>query len=49
MCSYDRRNRRSLEADAAKWYKASGSKKPIVGFIAGETVPQEELWGMPGQ
>ncbi|NNK10980.1 MAG: succinate--CoA ligase subunit alpha, partial [Flavobacteriaceae bacterium] len=28
-----------LEADAANWYKASGSKKPIVGFIAGETAP----------
>src|SRR5699024_660227 len=26
-----------LEADAAKWYKESGSKKPIIGFIAGET------------
>ncbi len=28
-----------LEVDAAKWYKESGSKKPIVGFIAGETAP----------
>ena len=28
-----------LEADAAKWYKESGSKKPIIGFIAGETAP----------
>ena len=25
-----------LEADAANWYKASGSKKPIIGFIAGD-------------
>jgi succinyl-CoA synthetase alpha subunit len=25
----------NLEADAAKWYKESGSKKPVVGFIAG--------------
>jgi len=25
-----------LEADAARWYKESGSKKPIVGFIAGK-------------
>src|SRR5690606_3700661 len=28
-----------LEADAAHWYKNSGSKKPIIGFIAGETAP----------
>ncbi|MBT8323489.1 MAG: succinate--CoA ligase subunit alpha, partial [Eudoraea sp.] len=28
-----------LEADAAYWYKESGSSKPIVGFIAGETAP----------
>src|SRR5699024_3642496 len=25
-----------LEADAAKWYKESGSKKPVIGVIAGE-------------
>ena len=30
-----------LEADAANWYKNSGSKKPIVGFIAGETAPAD--------
>jgi len=28
-----------LEGDAAQWYKASGSKKPVIGFIAGETAP----------
>ena len=28
-----------LEGDAANWYKTSGSKKPIIGFIAGETAP----------
>ena len=28
-----------LEAEAARWYKESGSPKPVVGFIAGETAP----------
>ena len=28
-----------LEADAAKWYHESNSKKPVIGFIAGETAP----------
>ena len=28
-----------LEGDAAQWYKESGSSKPVVGFIAGETAP----------
>ena len=28
-----------LEADAARWYAQSNSKKPIIGFIAGETAP----------
>ncbi len=37
-----------LEADAAKWYKASGSKKPIVGFIAGETAPAGRTMGHAG-
>ena len=32
-----------LEADAANWYKESGSKKPVVGFIAGETAPAGSL------
>jgi len=34
-----------LEADAAYGYKASGSKKPIVGFIAGETAPAGRTMG----
>ncbi|MCK0124094.1 succinate--CoA ligase subunit alpha [Gelidibacter sp. F2691] len=37
-----------LEADAANWYKASGSKKPIIGFIAGETAPAGRTMGHAG-
>jgi succinyl-CoA synthetase alpha subunit len=37
-----------LESDAAKWYKASGSKKPVVGFIAGETAPAGRTMGHAG-
>jgi len=37
-----------LEADAAKWYKESGSKKPIIGFIAGETAPAGRTMGHAG-
>jgi succinyl-CoA synthetase alpha subunit len=37
-----------LEADAAQWYLESGSKKPIVGFIAGETAPAGRTMGHAG-
>jgi len=37
-----------LEAEAARWYKASGSKKPVVGFIAGETAPAGRTMGHAG-
>lgn len=37
-----------LEAEAANWYKNSGSKKPIVGFIAGETAPAGRTMGHAG-
>ncbi|PQJ15048.1 succinate--CoA ligase subunit alpha [Aureicoccus marinus] len=37
-----------LEADAAKWYQESGSTKPIVGFIAGETAPAGRTMGHAG-
>ncbi len=37
-----------LEADAANWYKNSGSSKPIVGFIAGETAPAGRTMGHAG-
>jgi len=37
-----------LEADAANWYKSSGSTKPVVGFIAGETAPTGRTMGHAG-
>lgn len=37
-----------LEADAAKWIKAMGNKKPVVGFIAGETAPKGRTMGHAG-
>lgn len=37
-----------LESDAANWYKNSGSKKPVVGFIAGETAPAGRTMGHAG-
>jgi len=37
-----------LEAEAANWYKESGSKKPIIGFIAGETAPAGRTMGHAG-
>jgi len=37
-----------LEADAAHWYQKSGSKKPIIGFIAGETAPAGRTMGHAG-
>jgi len=37
-----------LEADAAHWYQESGSKKPIIGFIAGETAPAGRTMGHAG-
>jgi succinyl-CoA synthetase alpha subunit len=37
-----------LEADAAKWVKADGNRKPVVGFIAGETAPKGRTMGHAG-
>lgn len=37
-----------LESDAAYWYKNSGIKKPIIGFIAGETAPAGRTMGHAG-
>ena len=37
-----------LESDAAHWYKDSGSTKPVVGFIAGETAPAGRTMGHAG-
>ena len=37
-----------LEADAAKWVKATGNTKPVIGFIAGETAPKGRTMGHAG-
>ncbi len=37
-----------LEGNAAQWYKESGSTKPVVGFIAGETAPAGRTMGHAG-
>jgi succinyl-CoA synthetase alpha subunit len=37
-----------LEIEAANWYKNSGSKKPVIGFIAGETAPAGRTMGHAG-
>ena len=37
-----------LEADAARWVKADGNRKPVVGFIAGETAPAGRTMGHAG-
>jgi succinyl-CoA synthetase alpha subunit len=38
----------SLEAEAARWIKANGNKKPVVGFIAGKTAPKGRTMGHAG-
>ena len=37
-----------LEPIAARWIKANGNKKPVVGFIAGETAPKGRTMGHAG-
>lgn len=37
-----------LEIDAAKWISVNGNKKPVVGFIAGETAPEGRKMGHAG-
>jgi len=38
----------NLEAEAARWIKANGNKKPVVGFIAGQTAPKGRKMGHAG-
>jgi len=37
-----------LEAEAARWIKADGNRKPEVGFIAGQTAPPGRRMGHAG-
>ena len=38
----------NYEAEAARWIQAQGNKKPVVGFIAGQTAPKGKRMGHAG-
>jgi succinyl-CoA synthetase alpha subunit len=38
----------TLEAEAARWIRDTGNKKPVVGFIAGQTAPKGRTMGHAG-
>src|SRR5690625_6688050 len=37
-----------VEAEAARWYTETGSKKPVVGIITGQTAPAGRTMGRAG-
>ena len=37
-----------MEAEASHWIKSTGNKKPVVGFIAGQTAPAGRRMGHAG-
>lgn len=37
-----------MEAEAAQWIKSNGNRKPVVGFIAGQTAPAGRRMGHAG-
>ncbi len=37
-----------LETEAAQWIRDNGNKKPVIGFIAGETAPKGRTMGHAG-
>lgn len=38
----------SMEVDAARWIKENDTKKPVIGFVAGETAPAGRTMGHAG-